>query len=82
MKNSINQKICSLILSIVLTALIISCVFNLTGTTEPQKPKQVIEAPIFQNLRALYEWAKTFDWSKISPVDRRWKFRYLPDPRG
>jgi len=51
MKNRIVQKLCSLLVSLVLMANI----FSFTVKT-PLKPKSVFEAPILQNIIAYIEW--------------------------
>ena len=75
LKNSINQKVCSLILSIVLSASILSCAFTFEKPPEPHK--QVIEAGHFvTGIIVLFEWLKSIDWKKGG---YHWRFPPKPE---
>jgi len=62
-----------IVLSATLSASLLCCAFNFT-TEKPPDQKQVIEAPILKNLRALIEY---IDWSGW----RSWGYNYKWPPK-
>ena len=62
------------ILSLVLSASILICAFNISRYESPEPQKQVLEAPIVRNIRVLLAWFKTIDWSKSG-----YHWRFGPD---
>jgi len=78
-----KKLICTLVLSLVLTAGIVGLSFNTYHRFVPipvVKEHKVLEAPIGQYLRATIGWLKGFDWSRAGYHPRFW-WRYQ-QPEG
>jgi len=56
MKNRIVQKLCSVLLSLVIMLNIFGCFIGFTGSKTPQKSKLLVEAPIVESIAAAIAW--------------------------